>query len=124
MSIGNLCCDEEDFIRDVPDPAGNDSQSHSWEDVGVVSLAREEGLSIGQGYLWEWTPTCKYSPALIKETEKSIQISKRSLIFLLLIMTCAQGTLVTKLLKLSQQRHLHQSHLQLTLWEDPPHPEP
>lgn len=47
MSVGNLCCDEEDFIRDVPDPAGNDSQCHSWEDVGVVSLAREEGLSIG-----------------------------------------------------------------------------
>ena len=49
--VGNLCCDEEDIVRDVPDAAGNDSQCHSWEDVGVVSLAREEGLSVGQGYL-------------------------------------------------------------------------
>lgn len=89
MSVGNLCCDEEDFIRDVPNPAGSDSQCHSWEDVGVVSLAREEGLSTGQGNLWEWTSTCKYSPALIKEKEKAIPIRKRSLVFLLLIMTCA-----------------------------------
>lgn len=78
MSVVNLCREEKDFIRDVPDPAGNDSQCHSREDVGVVSLAREEGLSTGQGYLWEWTPTCKYCPALIKEREKSIQIWQRS----------------------------------------------
>lgn len=91
MSVGNLCCDEEDFIRNVPDPTGSDSQCHSWEDVGIVSLAREEGLSTGQGNLWEWTPTCKYSPALGKEKEKSIPIWKRSHIFLLLTMTCAQG---------------------------------
>lgn len=51
MPVGNLCCDEEDIVRDVPDSASNDSQCHSWEDVGIVSLAREEGLSIGQGYL-------------------------------------------------------------------------
>ena len=51
MPVGNLCCDEEDIIRDVPDSAGNDSQCYSWEDVGVVSLAREEGLSVGQGHL-------------------------------------------------------------------------
>lgn len=92
MSVGNLCCDEEDFIRNVPGPARSDSQCHSWENVGVVSLAREEGLSTGQGNLWEWTPTCKYSPALIKDKKKkSIPIRKRSLIFLLLIITCAQG---------------------------------
>lgn len=96
MPVGNLCCDEEDIIRDVPHSAADDSQCHSWEDVGVVPLAREEGLSVGQGHLWEWTPACKYSPALIKERERGVKIQKRHLTFLLLAMICAQGTLVTK----------------------------
>lgn len=51
MPAGNLCGDEEDIIRDVPDSTADDSECHSWEDVGVVALAREEGLSTGQGYL-------------------------------------------------------------------------
>lgn len=80
----------------MPHSAGDDSQCHSWEDVGVVSLAREEGLSVGQGHLWEWTPACKYSPALIRERERGVQIQKRRLAFLLLAMVCAQSPLVTK----------------------------
>lgn len=59
-----LCCQEEDLVRDVPDPAGDDPQSHSREHVGVVSLPRNEGPAIFQSHTLKGTSAGKDPPAL------------------------------------------------------------
>lgn len=48
MSVSYLCCREEDFLGDVSDGAGSDTQAHTGEDVGVVSLTRVERPPIRQ----------------------------------------------------------------------------
>lgn len=59
-----LCCGEEDIIRYVAHSTGDNAQSNSREDVGVVSLARVEGASISQHHLVKWASTGKDAPAL------------------------------------------------------------
>lgn len=82
----NLCSGEEEIIRNMPDSTGDDSQCHSWEHIGVVSLAGEEGLSVGQGYFRERTPTCKYTSALLEDRQTHI-LGEQHLEFILLFMT-------------------------------------
>lgn len=61
---GYLCRQEEDLIRDVPDPAGDDSQGHAGEHVGVVALPGKEGPAILQSHAWERTSAGKDPSAL------------------------------------------------------------
>lgn len=59
-----LCRQEEDLIWDVPDPAGDDAQSHSRKHIGVVSLSRNEGPAILQGDTLKRTSAGKDPSAL------------------------------------------------------------
>lgn len=63
--MNHLCSGEEDIIRYVAHTTGDDTQSHSWEHVGVVSLSGVEGTTIGQRHLVEWTSAGKDASALI-----------------------------------------------------------
>lgn len=59
-----LCCSEEDFLSNVSDGAGGDTQAHTGEDVGIVSLTREERPPIRQGDGVKWAATGKDAPPL------------------------------------------------------------
>lgn len=48
----------------MPDPTSNDSQSHSREHIGIVSLPRNEGPAIFQGHTLKRTSTGKDPSAL------------------------------------------------------------
>lgn len=69
-----LCSGEEDIIRYVAHSTGYNTQSNSWEDVGVVALPREEGASISQHHLVKGTTTGKDAPTLM--TDRRRRISK------------------------------------------------
>lgn len=43
-----FCRSEEDFLSNVSDGAGRDTQAHTGEDVGIVSLTRVERPPIRQ----------------------------------------------------------------------------
>lgn len=64
MRFVYLCCSEEDFLTDMTDGAGGDSQAHTGEDVGVVPLTGEEGPPIGQGDRVKWAAAGEDAPAL------------------------------------------------------------
>lgn len=48
VQVSYFCCSEEDFLSNVSDGAGDDTQAHTREDVGVVSLTRMERPPIRQ----------------------------------------------------------------------------
>ena len=48
----------------MPDPAGDDAQSHSREHVGIVSLPRNEGPAIFQSHALKRTSTGEDPSAL------------------------------------------------------------
>lgn len=54
----------------MPDPAGDDTQSHSREHIGVVSLARNEGPAVCQSHALKRTPTGK-DPSALEAGRKS-----------------------------------------------------
>lgn len=58
-----------------------DTQRDSREDVGVVSLARVEGASIGQRHLVKRTSTGKDAAALITEESKRRASTKQGLCY-------------------------------------------
>lgn len=64
MSVCYLCCSEEDFLSNVPDGAGDDTQAHTGEDVSIVSLTRVERSPIRQGDGVKWAATGKDAPPL------------------------------------------------------------
>lgn len=61
---GYLCRQEEDLVWDVPNATSNDSQSHSWEHIGIVSLPRNEGPAIFQSHALKRTSAGKDPSAL------------------------------------------------------------
>ena len=62
-----LWSNKEHVVRDVVYSSNYGSESYSWEDVGIVTLARVEHLVIeGDGV--EGATTCKHSPALQQNT--------------------------------------------------------
>lgn len=64
MSVCYLCCGEEDFLRNVSDGAGGDTQAHAGEDVGVVSLTGEQRPPVRQRDGVKWAATGKDAPPL------------------------------------------------------------
>ena len=64
MSVCYLCCSEEDFLSNMSDGTSSDTQAHSGEDVGVVSLTGVELPPIRQGEGVEWAATGKDAPPL------------------------------------------------------------
>lgn len=72
-----LCCQEEDLVRDVPDPAGDDSQSHSREHVGVVSLPRNEDPAIFQSHALKRTSTGEDPSALEAGRKSEMELGDR-----------------------------------------------
>lgn len=64
MGQSYLCCQEEDLVWDVPDPASDDSQGHSREHIGVVSLPGNEGPAFFQSHTLKRTSTGKDPSAL------------------------------------------------------------
>lgn len=64
MSVCYLCCSQEDFLSNVPDGAGGDTQAHTGEDVSIVSLARVERPPIRHGDGVKRAATGKDAPAL------------------------------------------------------------
>lgn len=64
MWLTDLCCSEEDFLGNVSDGAGSDTQAHPGKDIGVVSLTRMESSPIRQRDGVERAPTGKDAPTL------------------------------------------------------------
>lgn len=67
---GYLCRQEEDLVWDVPNATSNDSQSHSWEHIGIVSLPRNEGPAIFQSHALKRTSAGK-DPSALEAGRKS-----------------------------------------------------
>lgn len=74
---GYLCRQEEDLIWDVPDPAGNDSQGHAGEHVGIVALPGKEGPAILQSHTWKRTSTGKDPSALVAGRKPETELGDR-----------------------------------------------
>lgn len=70
--LWHLCCGQENIIRYVAHATGDNAQSHSGEDVGVVSLAGVEGTAVRQYHLIKWTSTGKNAPALVAEEDTDV----------------------------------------------------
>lgn len=70
--IRHLCCGQENIVRYVAYTTGYHPQSHSGEDVGVVSLAGVEGATVRQHHLIKWTPAGKNAPALVAEEDTTV----------------------------------------------------
>lgn len=64
MSVCHLCCRKEDFLSNMSQGTSSDGQTHTGEDVGVVSLARVECPPVRQGDRVKWTATSKDATAL------------------------------------------------------------
>lgn len=63
-SMTDLCCGEEDFLCYVSDGAGDDTQAHPGEDVGIVPLTRMEGPPIRQRDGVKRAPAGENAPTL------------------------------------------------------------
>ena len=78
MSVSYLCCSEEDLLRDVSDGAGDDTQAHTGEDVGVVPLTRVEGPPVGQRDGAERAAAGEDAPALQRsEAQRQVLSSQK-----------------------------------------------
>lgn len=74
MWMTDLCCSEEDFLSNVSDGAGSDTQAHPGEDIGVVSLTRMESSPVRQRDRVERAPTGEDAPTL-RQTSMIIYVS-------------------------------------------------
>lgn len=74
MWLTDLCCSEEDFLSNVSDGAGSDTQAHPGEDIGVVSLTRMESSPVRQRDRVERAPTGEDAPTL-RQTSMIIYVS-------------------------------------------------
>lgn len=64
MCVCYLCSGEEDFISDMAEAAGRDTQAHAREDVSIVSLARIELPPARQGHGVKRAAASKDAPPL------------------------------------------------------------
>lgn len=74
MWLTDLCCSEEDLLRNVPDGAGSDAQAHPREDVGVVPLTGMESSPVRQRDGLERAPAGEDAPTL-RKTSVFIHVS-------------------------------------------------